>query len=218
VRTQETGVRAHPRPPLNRRSWMAVGPEAAIARLAGAAVHRISSRRGAVPAPHCVIRRDIEPRRSRGEETTMVSRTIVASYVALAAVLSACAHSHPVEDSFADSPALPPEPVKLRSRTTTGLTSSSTSCTTGSRRASPISRLPTTSRWKSPLNFRDRWESSASPCDALVGRTATSHRRSRCAEIPRSGSPSRAASAGRASGSGRARRDNAARQGINSPA
>ena len=41
-------------------------------------------------------------------------RTIVASYFAVAAVLSACAHSRPAEESFADSPALPPEPVKLQ--------------------------------------------------------------------------------------------------------
>jgi len=93
---------------------MAVSPEAAIARPAFDAIHRISSRRGVVPAAHCVIRRDIEPRRSRGEDAMMVARTIVASYFAVAAVLSACAHSQPVGESFADSPALPPDPVKLQ--------------------------------------------------------------------------------------------------------
>jgi hypothetical protein len=44
----------------------------------------------------------------------MVSRTIVAWYFAVAALLSACARTHPVVDSFADSPVLPPEPVKLQ--------------------------------------------------------------------------------------------------------
>jgi hypothetical protein len=43
----------------------------------------------------------------------MVSRTIVASYFAFAAILSACAQAHPVGESFVDSPALPPDPVKL---------------------------------------------------------------------------------------------------------
>jgi hypothetical protein len=44
----------------------------------------------------------------------MVARTIGASYFAVAAMLSACAHSHPVGQSFANSPALPPDPVKLQ--------------------------------------------------------------------------------------------------------
>ena len=44
----------------------------------------------------------------------MVSRTIVASFFAMAALLSACARAHPVGESFADSPALPPDPVKLQ--------------------------------------------------------------------------------------------------------
>jgi hypothetical protein len=44
----------------------------------------------------------------------MVSRTIVVSSFAVAALLSACARAHPVADSFADSPVLPPDPVKLQ--------------------------------------------------------------------------------------------------------
>jgi len=44
----------------------------------------------------------------------MVSRTMVVSSFAVAALLSACARAHPVADSFADSPALPPDPVKLQ--------------------------------------------------------------------------------------------------------
>jgi hypothetical protein len=44
----------------------------------------------------------------------MVSRTIVASYFAVAALLSACARAHPVGDSIADSPVVPTDPVKLQ--------------------------------------------------------------------------------------------------------
>ncbi|MEO8909270.1 MAG: hypothetical protein ABI408_03480 [Gemmatimonadaceae bacterium] len=44
----------------------------------------------------------------------IVSRTIVASYFVMSALLAACAGRHPVAEGFADPSALPPDPVKLQ--------------------------------------------------------------------------------------------------------